>query len=151
MTGGYLAGHTIVLARYFDWLLANGHAETLKATYAVFRVQADPVTPYIGSFLVQFASSVLLLLVTIFAWRTVRPGILGALASALAAMALPALILMFRATGFSALEEGVMSGSDISPAAIEHWLAMNVPIHVAAAALFFVPGVLLIASYRGKS
>jgi hypothetical protein len=72
LVAGYLISHVIVLGRYFDWLVANGHAEMLRSTYSVFRVEGDPVTPYLASFAVQTLLGLCLLIATLILRRQTR-------------------------------------------------------------------------------
>ncbi|RMB08435.1 hypothetical protein [Eilatimonas milleporae] len=141
---GYLTGHVIVLARYFDWLIANGHAAMLKTTYSVFRVEGDPVTPYLGSFMVQFAVAVLLLVVG-FRQRA-HFGNSRLAAAALAALCLPLSVLVFTLTGFHDIEHDVMSASDLSSATLETWLTLNVPLHVISAGIYIAAAMAMLLS-----
>lgn len=139
---GYLTGHVIVLARYFDWLIANGHASVLKTTYSVFRLEGDPVTPYLGSFVIQFVIAVVLVSVAV-----VQRGRFGAkriAAAGFAALSLPLSIIVFTLSGFHDIEHDVMSAADLSEATLETWLALNVPLHLVSVAIYVASAMVMV-------
>ena len=139
---GYLTGHVIVLARYFDWLIANGHASVLKTTYSVFRLEADPVTPYLASFVIQFALAVVLVSVAVV--QRARFGAKRIAAAGFAALSLPLAIIVFTLSGFHDIEHDVMSAADLSEATLEIWLALNVPLHLVSVVIYIAPAILMV-------
>lgn len=141
---GYLTGHVIVLARYFDWLIANGHASMLETTYSVFRAENDPVTPYLGSFAFQLVLAALLVIVAIV--QRTRFGAKRLAIAVFAALALPLSMVAFTVTGFHHVEHDVMAASDLSPETLEIWLALNVPLHVVSAAIYAAAAMMILLS-----
>ncbi|MEM7728480.1 MAG: hypothetical protein AAF311_04315 [Pseudomonadota bacterium] len=139
---GYLIGHVIVLARYFDWLIANGYASMLEDTYAVFRVEGDPVTPYIGSFFIQFLLAIALLITGLRQRK--RFGAHKLAMAACAVLALPLTMFVFTVSGFHHVEHHVMAATDLSESTLETWLAMNVPLHVLSAALYVAAAMMIV-------
>jgi hypothetical protein len=131
LVAGYLVAHVIVLGRFFDWLVANGRADVLRDAYVAFRSEGNPVTPYLGSFLVQAALALALVVAT---WILRRRGALRRSLRRLAA--LPVMIMVFTATGFETVEQGVMSGLDLSTPTLSARLRLNVPLHVISALVF---------------
>ncbi|MEL6761775.1 MAG: hypothetical protein AAFP04_15430 [Myxococcota bacterium] len=142
LVAGYLTSHVIVLGRYFDWLVAHDHAALLQTTYSAFRLEADPVTPYLGSFFVQFFLAVALLIIALRHRSTL--GIPRLAAAVLAAGALPLTIAVFSVTGFYEVEQRVMAATDLSPETLDTWLKLNVPLHVASAMIFIVAAMALV-------
>ena len=139
---GYLTGHVIVLARYFDWLIANGHASVLKTTYSVFRVEGDPVTPYLGSFVLQFILAVALVSVAVV--QRARFGTKRIAAAGSAMLSLPLSIIVFTLSGFHDIEHDVMSAADLSEATLDAWLALNVPLHIVSVAIYVVAAMAMV-------
>ena len=131
---GYLTGHVIVLARYFDWLIANGHASVLKTTYSIFRLEGDPVTPYLGSFVLQFVLAASLAGIAVV--QRARFGTKRIVVAGFAALSLPLTILVFTLSGFHDIEHDVMSAADLSAATLETWLTLNVPLHLVSVAIY---------------
>lgn len=144
LVAGYLIAHIIVLGRYFDWLIANGQASVLEETYAPFRREFDPVTPYLGSFVVQFILAAVLL-TTLFlnryALQYMKPRLI---CGTIALLCLPMAIVLFESTGFHAIEDAVMSASDLSEPVLNAWLEQNIPMHIATAFIYFVAAALLV-------
>ena len=142
MLAGYLTAHVIVLARYFDWIIESGNASMLEATYSVFRVEVDPVTPYLASFIVQLILAMVLFAVVIV--RRSRFGAKQVAATGFAVFALPLTMLVFTTTGFHEVEHNVMSASDLSEETLSIWLSLNVPLHMIAAAIYLVAATMLL-------
>ncbi len=151
LVAGYLIAHVIVLGRYFDWLVANGYAEMLRNTYSVFRVQVDPVTPYLGSFAVQAILGLCLLIATLIVRRRPNSPPLRLGAAIAASLLLPATLALFGVTGFHEVEDKVMSGSDLSPTVLSNWLRWNIPSHVACAVMYGAVGAWLMAAMPRRS
>lgn len=139
---GFLTAHVIVLGRYFDWMIANGHAAILETTYAVFRREDDPVTPYLGSFAAQVGLAVILFTVAVF--QRSRFGVKRMVAASLAALALPLTMTIFTVTGFHHIEHDVMSARDLSEQALTTWLTLNLPLHAIAAAIYVAAATMLL-------
>lgn len=141
LVGGFFLGHSLLLGRFFDWLLTSGRARTLAETYPVFRQGSAALDVFYAIAGLQVLAGIGFAIVSVMARRTITIGLLNGLL----AVSWP---LVHYASGFGALEAAVLRSTTEAPRhLIDAFVAYNTPIHIyhatalliALAALLAVP------------
>ncbi len=144
VVAGFMVSYALVLGPYFDWLIDGGAAAAFAPadarSYARFRAERDPVTPYLAVCFAQFGAALAFLVAAV---RARRRGIRVWRAALGPALAMPFLVALHTATGFAAAEQAVLSGAaSAAPdgaAARATFRTWNGPLHAVDALLFAVP------------
>ncbi len=156
IVAGFMVSYALVLGPYFDWLIDGGaptaFAPTDARSYARFRSERDPVTPYTAVCFAQFGAALAFLAAAV---RARRRGVRVWRAALGPALAMPLLVALHTATGFAAAEQAVLSGAapaaPTGAAARATFRAWNGPLHAVDALLFAVPLVGLLRAAGGAT
>jgi hypothetical protein len=138
---GFLTSHSVLLGRYFTWLIDSGNYRVFKDTFALFR-EASHANVHYNLFL--WAS-----LIIGTAWAVVcilaRKERIVALIAGLSSFWVGS---VFFASGFAAAEEAVCTGA--ADAAVQQFYATwNLPLHTSFAIFYTVCFCWLLLSGAG--
>lgn len=133
IAAGAMAGHALLLGRFFNWVFASDRADIFRLTYPVFMQAKQPQRFFDNLF------TLALLMVTaydVLLWWTDRINPLHLTAGALQW----AFVLIFFGTGFATLESELLARGDISPQRVHRFLSLNT-------AMTGLSAILLLASF----
>jgi hypothetical protein len=135
---GFLTSHSVMLGRYFTWLIESGNYSVFTDTFAVFR-GATHVNVYYNLFL--WASLAIGIIWTAFCF-IVKKSRVTALIAGLSSLWVG---IVFFASGFSAAEEAVASG--VADKAVQRFfVSWNIPMHSSFAVFYTACFFLLLLS-----
>lgn len=138
---GFLVSHSVMLGRFFTWLIKSGNNQVFVDTFSVFR-EATHANVHYNLFL--WAS-----LVVGVAWTVVcfilRKTRIVAVIAGLSSFWVGS---VFFASGFAAAEEAVATGT--APETVRHFfVSWNIPLHASFAVFYTICLlVLLLAGFR---
>ena len=132
---GFLVSHSVMLGRYFTWLIKSGHYEVFTGTFSVFRL-ATRANVHYNLFLWVHLVLGILWAASCFIVRSRR---IVALAAGLSSFWVGS---VFFATGFASAEQAVASGM-ADAATRSFFAAWNLPLH-ASFAVFYTACFLLL-------
>jgi hypothetical protein len=135
IVSGFYLSHALVLGALFTWLADPARSALLWQTYSEFR-KVHPPGLYLSVIGAQIIAAIVFAALSV--WRRS-----GALPAVIAAILSLAIIVVQLASGFSALEVGVVSGTARSPEELARFARWNVPIHVCHASLALVAFLVL--------
>ena len=121
VVAGFYLGHALLLGSMFSWLAVDGRESRLWQTYSEFRL-VHSALPYLAIIGLQQLSVVTVLAVAV--WQ--RRNVLAVGCAAVSTLLVPA---FHHASGFGALELGVVSGAIRVPGDLARFSAWNVPEH----------------------
>lgn len=137
---GFLASHSVMLGRYFTWLIRSDHYRVFTDFFAPFR-QATGANVHYNLFL--WASLVVGALWTASCFVVRRDRVVASIAG----MSSLWVGAVFFASGFSDAEEAVATGL-ADPAVREFFVAWNLPMHTSFAAFYTACFLLLLLCGR---
>ena len=133
LVGGFMLGHALIMARFLDWLLLSG-VPALSQAYPAFRGSAgrSALGAYYAVAGLQVIGTSVFLLLSIAARRHRVAALVAGVAGAM-------WIAVHYASGFGALEAGVLRGvGPVAPDTARRFVDWNVPIHCAHAVILAV-------------
>jgi hypothetical protein len=135
---GYMVSHSIMLGRFFSWLVDSGNMDLLRQTFTVFREvsKPDPNVLYDTPLYLAFASGVIW---TVLAFILKRDRII-ALIAGLSTFWVGGIYMI---SDLDEAEEAVLSGIADKRMA-QFFLSINVPIHALFAVIYVVSLLLLL-------
>lgn len=135
---GFLTSHSIMLGRYFTWLVDTGNYNVFVDSFSVFR-QATKAYIFYNSFFVM--SLIAGIIWTVFCFISRKNRIIGLIAG------LSSLWVgtVFYASGFAGSEAAVCSGT-ADEAVRDFYAMLNIPIHSSFAVFYLLCFFLLLAS-----
>ncbi|MBN1437917.1 MAG: hypothetical protein JW929_00785 [Anaerolineales bacterium] len=133
---GFLTSHSVLLGRYFTWILESGDYGVFTDSFALFR-EASQANVHYNYFL--WASLVLGIFWTIFSFL-VRKDRIVALSAGLSSFWVGC---VFFASGFATAEEAVCSGT-ADAAARQFFVSWNLPMHASFAVFYTLCFLLLL-------
>jgi len=141
---GFLVSHSVVLGRYFTWLIESGNNHVLVDTFSVFR-ETTRANVHYNLFL-------WISLVIGIAWTTVCFIIRNTRVTAvIAGLSSFWVGCVFFVSDFAAAEEAVATGT-AGEAVRQFFVAWNIPMHVSFAAFYSICFfLLLLAGFRERS
>jgi hypothetical protein len=135
---GFLTSHSVMLGRYFTWLIESGNYQVFTDTFSVFRAATHANVHY-DYFL--WASLVTGIIWTIFCFVFQKSRII-ALIAGLSSLWVGS---VFFASGFSAAEKAVSTG--IADATVrQFFVSWNIPMHASFAVFYSLCFFLLLLS-----
>ena len=140
---GFLVSHSVMLGRYFTWLIKSGNNQVFTDTFSVFR-EATHANVHYNLFL--WASLATGIIWTIFCFIVKKSRII-ALIAGLSSFWVGC---VFFASGFSAAEEAVSTG--IADEAVrQFFISWNIPMHTSFAVFYtFCFFLLLLSGFRAS-
>jgi len=128
IAAGAMAGHALLLGRFFNWVFESNRTEMFRQSYPVFIREKRPELLFDNLFslalLVTSAYAVLL-------WRVDRIDAL-----ALAAVGLQwFFVMVFFGSGFASLERELLVRGNITPDRVQRFLSLNTRMTVLSAIL----------------
>ena len=135
---GYMVSHSIMLGRFFSWLVDSGNMDLLRQTFTVFREvsKPDPNVLYDTPLYLAFASGVIW---TVLAFLLKRDRIIALIAG----LSTFWVGNIFTISDLDEAEEAVLSGIADERMA-QFFLSINVPIHTLFAVIYVVSLLLLL-------
>ena len=133
IVAGFMLGHALILAQFLDWMLASG-TPALSRAYPAFRGSAGRagLAAYYAVAGLQVAATSVFLLLSLVMHRHRGAALVAGVAGAL-------WIAVHYASGFGALEAGVLrSTQEIPHGVAERFVSWNVSIHLFHAAILAV-------------
>jgi hypothetical protein len=135
---GFLTSHSVMLGRYFTWLIESGNYQVFTDTFSVFR-EATRANVHYNLFL--WASLIAGIIWTIFCFITNKNRIIALIAGLSSFW----LACVFFASGFSDAEEAVAKG--IADEAVrQFFVSWNIPMHISFAIFYAFCFFLLLLS-----
>jgi len=135
---GFLASHSVMLGRYFTWLIESGNNQVFTDTFSVFR-EATHANVHYNLFL--WASFAIGIIWTISSF-IVRKNRIVSLIAGLSSFWVGC---VFFASGFSVAEEAVCTG--IADEAVrQFFVSWNIPMHTSFAVFYTLCFFLLLLS-----
>ncbi|MBI2207781.1 MAG: hypothetical protein HYU41_28450 [Candidatus Rokubacteria bacterium] len=142
LVGGFFLGHSLLLGRFFDWLLTSGRARTLAETYPAFREGSATLDIFYALAGLQVLAGVAFAVASLVGRRSTIPGLLVGLAS----ISWPTVHYL---SGFAALEAAVLRSPTEPPRhVVDAFVAYNTPVHIYHAAILIVALCVLLAVPR---
>lgn len=140
---GFLTSHSVMLGRYFTWLIETDNYHVLSETFSIFR-QATHANIHYNAFL--WASLVTGTIWTLFCFIVKKNRII-ALIAGLSSLWVGC---VFFASGFADAEEAVATG--VANETIQNFfISWNIPMHTSFASFYTICFFLLLLSQsRGK-
>jgi hypothetical protein len=135
---GFLTSHSVMLGRYFTWLIESGHYRVFTDTFSVFR-EATHANVYYNLFL--WVSLIVGFIWTAFCFIAKKNRII-ALIAGLSSLWVG---FVFFSSGFSDAEEAVAKGV-ADEAVREFFVSWNIPMHTSFAIFYFLCFLLLLLS-----
>jgi len=135
---GFLTSHSVMLGRYFTWLIKSGNNQVFTDTFSVFR-EATHANVHYNLFL--WASFAVGLIWTILCF-IVKKSRVTALIAGLSSLWVGCI---FFASGFSAAEEAVATGM-ADEAVRQFFISWNIPMHTSFAVFYTTCFFLLLLS-----
>lgn len=125
---GFLVSHSIMLGRFFTWLVESGHEQFFVEYFSKFRTATHAnvhynIMLYVGLF------SGILWIITCFLSRKSR------IVSITAGFSTFWVGSVFFATEFSSIEDAVSTGS-ADAATLQSFITMNLPLHITFAVIY---------------
>ena len=140
---GFMISHSIMLGRFFTWLVESGNIDSLRSTYSIFRAANNPQVLY-NSFLI--ISLVFGPIWVILAFLKKKDRII----SVIAGLSTFWVSLYFFGLGFAKVEESVMLGI-ADETTQQLFVSLNVPIHKYNAIIYtFCFLLLLVIALKNK-
>ncbi len=128
IAAGAMAGHALLLGRFFNWIFESNRTEMFRQSYPVFIREKKPELLFDNLF-------ILALLLTnayeVLLWRADR---IDALSLA-AAGSQWLFVLIFFGSGFASLERELLVKGNIAPDRVQRFLSLNTPMTVLSAIL----------------
>jgi UDP:flavonoid glycosyltransferase YjiC (YdhE family) len=128
IAAGAMAGHALLLGRFFDWMFESNRTEMFRQSYPVFIREKKPELLFDHLFtlalLVTNAYAVLL-------WRADRIDALALAAAGLQWF----FVLIFFGSGFASLERELLVKGNVAPERVRRFLSLNARITVLSAIL----------------
>ena len=133
---GFLTSHSIMLGRFFSWLLENNHNVVFTDYFSVFRAETN-ANVYYNLFLWFGLIAGIGFTIMCFIKKKTR------IVALIAGMSTFWVSVMFFNWDFSKIEEAVSTGA-ADAATIEKFLSWNLPIHTSFACLYIVSFIILL-------
>jgi len=128
IAAGAMAGHALLLGRFFNWIFESNRTEMFRQSYPEFIREKKPELLFDNLF-------ILALLLTnayeVLLWRADR---IDALSLA-AAGSQWLFVLIFFGSGFASLERELLVKGNIAPDRVQRFLSLNTPMTVLSAIL----------------
>jgi hypothetical protein len=135
---GFLTSHSVMLGRYFTWLIESGNYQVFTDTFSVFR-ETTRANVHYNLFL--WVSLIIGILWAIFCF-VVKKNRIIALIAGLSSFWVGC---VFFASGFSDAEEAVAMGM-ADEAVRQFFVSWNIPLHISFAAFYTLCFILLLLS-----
>ncbi|MBN2556484.1 MAG: hypothetical protein JXA97_11140 [Anaerolineales bacterium] len=136
LLAGFLTSHSVMLGRYFTWIIQTGHYPIFAETFPLFRAASQANVHY-NLFL--YASIIIGILWTVSCF-IVRKDRVVALIAGLSTFWVGG---AFFASGFSEAEEAVSTGA--ADAAVQQFfVSLNLPLHTSFAVFYTICFLLLL-------
>jgi len=136
LLAGFLTAHSVMLGRYFTWIIQAGHYQAFAETFPLFRAATHANVHY-NLFL--YASLIIGILWTVSCF-IVRKDRIVALIAGLSTFWVGS---AFFASGFSEAEEAVSTGA--ADAAVQQFfVSLNLPLHTTFAVFYAICFLLLL-------
>ena len=135
---GFLTSHSVMLGRYFTWLIESGNYHVFTDTFAVFR-EATHANVHYNLFF--WTSLIIGIIWTIFCFIVKKSRII-ALVAGLSSFWVG---FVFFASGFSDAEEAVAAGV-ANEAVRQFFVSWNIPLHTSFATFYTLCIFLLLLS-----
>jgi hypothetical protein len=141
---GFLISHSVMLGRFFSWLIESGNNHVFVDTFSVFR-EATRANVYYNLFL--WASLAVGVVWTVFCFILRKTRI----AAVIAGLSSFWVGVVFFASGFAAAEEAVAEGT-ATETVRQFFVSWNIPMHTSFAAFYTIClFLLLLAGFRERS
>ena len=135
---GFLSSHSVMLGRYFSWLIESGNNQVFTDTFSVFR-EATHANVHYNLFLWAALATGIIWTILCFIVKKSR---VTALIAGLSSLWVG---FVFFASGFSAAEEAVATGT-ADEAVRQFFVSWNIPMHTSFAVFYTVSLFLLLLS-----
>lgn len=144
MLAGFLTSHSIMLGRFFSWLLKNNHNEVFTDYFSVFREETRANVYYNLFLYFGLISGIGFTIICFIKKRTRIVALIAGLSTLWVSVG-------FFTWDFNQIEEAVSTGvADV--ATTEKFLAWNLPMHTAFACLYVLSFImLLIAGFSTRT
>jgi len=137
VAAGAMAGHALLLGRFFEWMFASGRTDSFRQVYPVFIKAKKPQlffdNLFTAALLITTAYVVLL-------WLGGRVCGLSVAAAGLQWL----FVLVFFGSGFATLESELLAKGNISPERVHRFLSLNAPMTALSAILLLASLVCLL-------
>jgi hypothetical protein len=134
---GAMAGHTILLGRFLNWMFESGRTEVFKDTYPTFIREKSPQLLFDNLF------TLTILVTTAFNAYLYLSGRLSIL-SLLAVGFQWAFVGVFFGTGFAKVEAELFKSGNTSPGLVNTFVKRNIPLCALSAVLLLASFVSLV-------
>jgi hypothetical protein len=135
---GFLTSHSVMLGRYFSWLIESGNYQVFTDTFSVFREATHANIHYNIALWASFVTGIVW---TVFCF-IVKKNRVTALIAGLSSLWVGC---VFFASGFSSAEEAVCTGA-ADEAVRQFFVSWNIPMHASFAVFYSVCFFLLLFS-----
>jgi hypothetical protein len=143
LLAGFLASHSVMLGRFFTWLIESGNVHVLTDAFAAFRLSTGANVRYDAFFWAALLIGAFWALLSFVVRKDRTVAVVGGLSSFWAGC-------VFFATGFSNAEKAVVTGV-ADEATRQFFVSWNVPLHASLAVFFALCFLLLLVTgCRGK-
>ena len=141
---GFLVSHSVMLGRYFTWLIESGNNGVFSDTFSVFRETTRANVHYNLFLWISLAIGVVWTTVCFIIRKTRIVAVIAGLSSFWVGC-------VFFASGFAAAEAAVATGT-AGEAVRQFFVAWNIPIHVSFAVFYALClFLLLLSGFRERS
>ena len=135
---GFLTSHSVMLGRYFTWLIESGNYQVFRDTFSVFR-QATHANVYYNLFLwISLAIGIIYTVVSFILRKSRLTAVIAGFSSFWTGV-------VFFVSGFSDAEAAVASGV-ADEAVRQFFVSWNVPMHTSFAIFYILCLFLLLLS-----
>lgn len=138
LLAGFLTSHSVMLGRYFTWMIENDHYSSFVQSFPLFRAATQANIHYNLFF---FTSLIIGILWTVSCF-IIRKDRLIALIAGLSSFWVGS---AFFATGFSDMETAVCSGV-ADEATLQLFVSLNLPLHTTFAVFYSLAFLLLLGT-----
>jgi hypothetical protein len=135
---GFLLSHSIMLGRYFTWLIESGNSRVFADTFSVFRAATRANVHYNLVLWISLAIGVVWTLICFIIRKSRVVAVIAGLCSFWVGS-------VFFASDFAAAEQAVATGV-ANQAVQQFFVSWNIPMHVSFAAFYTVCFFLLLLS-----
>ena len=134
---GAMAGHTVLLGRFLNWMLESGRTEVFRDTYPAFIRQRSPQLLFDNLFTLTIVVTTAFNAYLYFSGRLVPLSLL--------AVGLQwAFVGVFFGTGFARVEAELFRKANTSPELVGRFVRQNVPLCALSSALLLASFVCLL-------
>lgn len=135
---GFLISHSVMLGRYFSWMLESGNEDLLRQTFSVFRESVSP-PPNIIYNIPLYLGLIFGIIYTILSFLLKKDRIIAVIAG----LSTFWVANIFFISNFNKAEEAVMT-STANAEVMQFFMKTNLPFHITFAVIYSVSFFLLL-------